>query len=236
MVAAWLTGTIILNRTGWDGGVVLAAFFVSSNLVSRLPPPRQRSGLDPTLDLDAKGEQRDAWQVFANGGPAALASLIAADPSLRLWLATISLAAAAADTWATSFGLRSKGATRLLASSAVVPRGTSGGVTAAGFTGAALGAMLVSAVGALALGRTSLFVAGTLIGFAGMLVDAYAGGRWQGRFHCMQCDQPSEWRRHRCGHRTELRAGVPWLTNDGVNLLATTLALAAGSAWWAWLE
>ena len=174
--------------------------------------------------------------MFANGGPAALAALTSFDLGLRLWLVTISLAAAAADTWATTFGLHSTGPTRLLGSRTVVPAGTSGGVTTAGSIGAALGAMLVSATGALALGRPSLFVAGTLIGFAGMLLDAYAGGRWQGRFHCMQCDQPSEWRRHRCGHPTRLRAGLPWLTNDGVNFLATALALAAGVAWWAWLE
>ena len=208
---------------------MLAAFFVSSNLISRVFPPR----LSP---LDPKGERRDAWQVYANGGPAALAAVLPADVGLRLWLVTASLAAAAADTWATSIGTHSRGPTRLLGSSRLVPPGTSGGVTGAGFVGAAIGAMVVSAAGALAHGRTSLFAAGTLIGFSGMVLDSFAGGRWQGRFQCLHCGQPSERRVHRCGHITERRAGVSWLSNDGVNLLATTLALAAGWASWIWLD
>ncbi len=229
-MAAWTIGALILYGTGWSGGAVLAAFFVSSNLVSRLLPLRRLSPLDP------KGDQRDAWQVFANGGPAALAALVPADPGLKLWLVTASLAAAAADTWATSVGAHSRGPTRMLGSGAVVPPGTSGGVTPAGSIGAAIGSMLVSSVGALALGRSSLFAAGTLIGFLGMALDSYAGSRLQGRFHCPACDQPSERRVHRCGHRTEWKAGVSWLSNDAVNLLATTLALGAGWIWWTWLD
>ena len=208
---------------------MLAAFFVSSNLVSRAMPPRRIS------QLDVKGDQRDAWQVYANGGPALLASLAPADLDLKVWLVTASLAAAAADTWATAMGAHSHEPTRLLGSNVLVPPGTSGGVTAAGSFGAMLGAMFVSAVGALAFGRSSLFAAGTLIGFLGMVLDSYAGSRWQGRFHCLHCDQPSERPVHRCGHATERRAGVSWLSNDGVNLLATTLALAAGWIAWVWL-
>lgn len=209
---------------------MLAAFFVSSNLVSRVLPP----GRIP--QLDSKGDQRDAWQVCANGGPAVLAALASADIGLKVWLVTTSLAAAAADTWATSVGAHSRGPTRLLISNVMVPPGTSGGVTPAGFIGAVLGAMLVSGIGALALGRSLLFAAGTLIGFLGMVLDSYAGSMWQGRFHCVHCDQPSERRVHRCGHITERRAGVSWLSNDGVNLLATTSALLAGWISWAWLD
>jgi uncharacterized membrane protein len=202
---------------------------VSSNIISGVFPARP-SPLDP------KGERRDAWQVYANGGPAALAALTSIDMSMKLWLVTASLAAAAADTWATTVGAHSRGPTRLLGSSITVPPGTSGGVTPAGCIGAACGAMLVSAAGALAVGRPSLFAAGTLIGFFGMVLDSYAGSRWQGRFHCLHCDQPSERRVHRCGHLTERRAGVSWLSNDGVNLLGSALALAAGWASWAWLD
>jgi uncharacterized membrane protein len=218
-----------LYGTGWNGGAVLAAFFVSSNLISRVFPSR-------LSELDPKGERRDAWQVFANGGPAALAAVLPADVGLRLWLVTASLAAAASDTWATSVGTHSRGPTRLLGSGLLVPPGTSGGVTGAGFVGAALGAMVVSAAGALALGHASLFAAGTLIGFSAMVLDSFAGSRWQGRFHCLHCSQPSERRVHRCGHITERRAGLAWLSNDGVNLLATTLALVAGWASWIWLD
>ncbi|HYF38424.1 MAG TPA: DUF92 domain-containing protein [Gemmatimonadales bacterium] len=230
VVAAWTIGFCVLYGTGWSGGAVLAAFFVSTNLVSRLAPSRN-SGT-----LDAKGDRRDGWQVYANGGPAALAALIPADIDHKVWLISVSLAAAAADTWATAAGAHSRGPTRLLTSGAVVPSGTSGGVTPAGSLGAVFGSMLVAGVGALVIGRSSLFAAGTLIGFLGMVLDSFAGSRWQGRFYCVQCNQPSERRVHRCGCRTERRAGWQWLSNDGVNLLATAAALLAGWGVWVWLD
>jgi uncharacterized protein (TIGR00297 family) len=209
----------------------LAAFFISSNLVSRT------GGRALRTDLDPKGERRDHWQVFANGGPAALAAIAApADTGLAIWLVTASLAAAAADTWATSIGARSRVPPRLLWSGHPVPAGTSGGVTLAGSAGAAAGAAIVAATGAVFTGLPLLLPAATLIGFAGMLVDSLLGGVLQGRFHCPRCDQPSEWRVHRCGSATVRRAGLAWLNNDGVNFLATALAACAGLAAWRLLD
>ena len=61
-MAAWVVGTLVLSGSGWEGGAVLAAFFVSSSLVSRL------AGHRVTADLDPKGDRRDAWQVIAKQG------------------------------------------------------------------------------------------------------------------------------------------------------------------------
>ena len=222
-------GLLILFGTGWSGGAVLAAFFVSSNLVSRVAPaPRQ---------TDAKGERRDAWQVYANGGPAAFLALSASsDIELRFWLMTASLAAAAADTWATSIGARSRVSPRLLWSGQPVPPGTSGGVTAIGNLAGIAGAAIVAGTAAFFARDAALFAAGTLIGFLGMLIDSLIGGRLQGRFWCVRCDQPSEWRVHRCGSRTAWKAGVVWLNNDGVNLIATAVAGTLALAVWRWLD
>jgi uncharacterized membrane protein len=165
-----------------------------------------------------------------------VAAVIPGDVSLRMWLVTASLAAAAADTWATAVGSHSRVLPRLLWSGRAVPHGTSGGVTLAGFAGAAMGAVIVAGTGALAAGTTSLFAAGTLIGFLGMMVDSVVGGLFQGRFHCPRCHEPSEWRVHRCGSATEREAGLAWLTNDGVNLITTTLAALAAWAVWRWLD
>jgi uncharacterized protein (TIGR00297 family) len=228
--AAWTIGLLILHGTGWAGGAVLAAFFVSSNLISRVGPRT------PAV-LDTKGERRDAWQVYANGGPAALvATVVGPDPILKIWLITASLAAAAADTWATAVGARSRVPPRLLWSGRQVAPGTSGGVTLAGFAGALVGAALVSATGAVAAGNTALVPAGTLIGFLGMSVDSAIGGAVQGRFLCPRCHEPSEWRVHRCGSPTEWKGGWKWLNNDGVNLLATALSCCAASVLWLWLD
>ncbi|MEP6689399.1 MAG: DUF92 domain-containing protein [Gemmatimonadales bacterium] len=227
-LAAWAIGAAVLAGTGWAGGAVLAAFFVSSSGLGRLAP--EPAGLDP------KGERRDARQVGANGGPAALGALLGLhDPSLGLWILTGSLAAAAADTWATSIGGWSRTLPRRLLVGVEVARGTSGGMTIAGTLGAAAGALLVAATGAAGGGAAVLLPVGTLIGFAGMVADSALGSGWQGRFYCPVCERASEWPRHRCGARTVQVGGVSWLDNDGVNLAATALGAAlAGAAWLCW--
>ncbi len=228
MLAATVVGTLVLYGSGWEGGGVLAAFFVSSSLISRSAP--RPTGVDP------KGERRDAAQVVANGGVAALAALAGrGDPALGLWLVTSALAAAAADTWATSFGARSTRPPRLLLGGDLVPAGTSGGVTSLGTAGGAAGAVAIAAAGAWASGTVTLLPAASLIGFGGMLLDSALGAAAQGRFRCPSCAERSEWRIHRCGRRTVHEGGVAWLSNDGVNLVASTVAGAAGWVAWVWL-
>jgi uncharacterized protein (TIGR00297 family) len=226
--AATLIGTVVLLGTGWPGAAVLIVFFISSSLVSRITPPLPRS--------DAKGHRRDQWQVLANGGPAALAALLGYDhPVLALWIVTGSLASAAADTWATSIGSLARTAPRILVGWRSVPPGTGGGVTVLGTSGAVVGAFLVAAAGSLAGGGAHLLAAGTMIGFAGMLVDSVLGATLQGRFFCPRCELPSEWRVHRCGQETVRKGGLAWFNNDGVNLAATSVAGGlAAAAWAAW--
>lgn len=228
--AAWSIGFPVLYGTGWQGGAVLAAFFISSNVVSRLFPSSSSAALDP------KGERRDHWQVYANGALAGVAGGIgSANLDLGLWLVTCTLAAAAADTWATAVGSRRRLA-RLIWSGRQVPVGTSGAVTGAGTAAAAAGALFVAAVGAFVSGIPGLLPAATLIGFMGMVVDSTVGALLQGRFHCAACNMASEWRVHRCGTVTVRTSGIAWLNNDVVNFLATGSAAAAGLAAWCCLS
>ena len=214
--------------TGWKGGGVLAAFFVSSSLASRGAP--SPPGLDP------KGERRDHRQVLANGGVAGAAALLGLrDTQFGLWLLTVSLAAAAADTWATALGTRSGVPPRLILGGRVVPPGTSGGITPLGTAGGAAGALLVATAGALAAGVAALLPIAALVGFGGMALDSALGAAAQGRFHGPRCAEPSEWRRHRCGTATIHEGGLPWLDNDGVNLASSAAAAGLGWAAWRWL-
>jgi uncharacterized protein (TIGR00297 family) len=222
-------GLLVLAGTGWQGGAVLAAFFIASNLVSRL------SGSTPA-GMDPKGDRRDAWQVYANGSVAAAgAALSPAGSSLGLWVVTCTLAAAAADTWATSIGGLSRVPPRLLGLGRTVVPGTSGGMTLRGSVGAAAGALIVAASGAMAAGIPLLLPVATLIGFLGMVVDSALGAFLQGRFHCRSCNESSEWQIHRCGGLTTPAGGLAWLNNDGVNLVATAVAGGAAVGVWLWL-
>ncbi|MBK7351120.1 MAG: DUF92 domain-containing protein [Gemmatimonadetes bacterium] len=221
-LAATAVGTTILAGTSWAGMAALGAFFVGASWVSRRAPDRSAA-------FGAKGQTRDAWQVLANGGAAALGALV---PEAGLWIVTASLAAAAADTWATAVGGWSRRAPRHILTWAPVPAGTSGGLTPLGTMGAVAGALLVAGAAAVVAGTPRLGAAALGIGTLGMLLDSLLGATLQGRFHCDHCDAPTERARHRCGAGARRVAGVAWLGNDGVNALATAAAAVAGWAAW----
>ncbi len=224
-VTATGVGAATLWGTGWPGLIILGTFFAGSSAISHIAPDR-------TSDLDAKGARRDVLQVLANGGAAAVGALV---PGAGLWIVATSLAAAAADTWATSTGGWSRSLPRHLVTLRPVPAGTSGAVSLVGSIGALAGAATVSGVAALAAHLPVLFPVALALGMLGMLADSALGALLQGRFHCDDCDLPTERRMHRCGRPSRPIGGFWWLSNDGVNAIATSGAAVAGfAAWWLW--
>ena len=222
--AAWAVGATTLWAAGWSGGAILLAFFVPSSLVSRLRAA-------PVATLEGKGDRRDGWQVLANGGLPVLGAACASTTEAALAVLAAGLAAAAADTWATGVGIHSRSQPRHLVTGRIVPAGTSGGITLLGTLGALGGVSLVALTAWPFLGPR--WFGGLVgIGMTGMFIDSALGATIQGRFRCPRCDQPSEKRMHRCGTRTEHIGGLRWITNDGVNALATGFATAMG--WLAW--
>jgi uncharacterized protein (TIGR00297 family) len=216
MLASLMVGTAIATGTGWRGATVLGTFFVSSSALSRIARES---------DIAAKGSQRDAGQVLANGGIAALAGLGALVVGERrgLEILTGALAAAAADTWATEIGSTSRAMPRTLMHWRRVPPGTSGGVTIRGLAGGLGGATLLGLT-ATAVGRTrgpGVIVVPMLAGVAGSLVDSVVGELVQERRYCPSCEKATESRVHRCGTPTLHTGGVPGLDNDVVNLACT---------------
>ena len=96
--AAFAVGAMTFGAGGWPAAFVLFAFFFPSTLLSRLGRARKRA----IVDVPKQGA-RDARQVLANGGVAALAILLsrlAGAPQASLFAAAFAgaFAAAAADT------------------------------------------------------------------------------------------------------------------------------------------
>src|SRR5689334_21770876 len=74
-IAATILGTLAVT-VGWNWAALLILFFISSTVLSRLGRARKEERTSPIL---AKGAERDAIQVLANGGVfagAAIAMLV----------------------------------------------------------------------------------------------------------------------------------------------------------------
>ncbi|HWJ21526.1 MAG TPA: DUF92 domain-containing protein [Gemmatimonadaceae bacterium] len=225
-VAATAVGAACV-AAGWGWGGLLIAYFVVSSALSRW---RETLKEARTSDVVAKGGQRDAVQVLANGGLFAAAALLSlAAPAGAIWPVAAgagALAAAAADTWATEIGTLAGHPPRSIRTGRPVAPGTSGGVTVLGTAASIAGAGFVAALAAL-VGFGRLAAVGALVGgVAGSLVDSLLGATLQARRWCDRCERGTEREVHGCGTRTRPAGGVGWLDNDAVNA-ASALAGAA---------
>ncbi len=232
-VAATLVGGAVVGGAGWYGGVLVVFFFVTSSALSRPP----RSGHDAVA---RRGSERDAVQVLANGGVAALLALAipvtgkAALPALVAGFAG-AIAAATADTWSTEVGTRLGGVPRSVLTGRAMLPGSSGGVSRLGTLAGITGATLVAAAAdfgsdrgwmAAAVPAFAIAVGGAL----GGLADSVLGASLQAAYRCPTCHVLTEHVVHRCGTPTVPVRGVRWLDNDAVNLLATATGAAAAAA------
>jgi uncharacterized protein (TIGR00297 family) len=232
--AAFLTG-IIAMTAGWWWAAILVAFFVSSSVLSRWGGQKK---FEQTIKTVSQTQQRNATQVFANGGLFAFAALSATlfgQPEFAL-AALGALAAASADTWSTEIGTLFGGEPRSIINWYPVAAGMSGGVTLIGTVAGLGGALLIAVLGAVTIGDADwrMGTAVLLGGFTGCIADSVIGGTMQSRRWCDRCREWTERRVHPCGFRTAHRKGFYWMTNDLVNVLAT-VAGAAGTIGVSWL-
>lgn len=213
-LAAIVVGAVVYAAGSWQAALVLFAFFIPSSLLSRIGRRRKA-----TLDTVGKGGPRDAWQVLANGGVAALAIALAPFYSIAAAAFAGALAAASADTWGTEVGTLARGRPRSLFTLRRIDTGLSGGITWQGTAATLLGALAVAAA-AQAL-HVAPFAPVAFAGFVGAFVDSALGASAQALRYCPHCARACETDPHACGTPTQLRRGVRFLGNDAVNFAAT---------------
>ena len=63
-IAATIVGTVVFGLGGWSWAVLLLTFFITSSGLSRLFKKRKQE----VNEKFSKGSERDAGQVFGNGG------------------------------------------------------------------------------------------------------------------------------------------------------------------------
>jgi uncharacterized protein (TIGR00297 family) len=219
-VAAVVVGTAAA-MAGWDWAGILILFFVTSSALSRFRRAAREARISSIVE---KSDERDAWQVLANGGVFATAAIFAVSTPNVDWswgvLAFGALAAATSDTWATEIGTLAGRPPRSIVSLKALPAGTSGGVTLPGVAASLAGAALIAlaAYVAGAVNNPGPVLAG---GIAGSLADSLVGATIQERRWCDGCSQSTERRVHTCGRTTRVVGGVPGARNDFVNVVCT---------------
>ena len=235
-IAAIVVGTIIFGLGGWQWAVLLLIFFITSSGLSRAFKGRKAD----LSEKFSKGHQRDAGQVFGNGGvPTFFAALHAFYPeSILPWIGfAAALAAVNADTWATELGVLNPTAPRMITDLRKrVEKGTSGGISLFGTFASLLGSLAI-ALPAVWLSPAGIldansFLLMTAAGLAGSLFDSLLGATAQAMYFCPADQKETEKHPlHTCGRQTVHIRGWKWLDNDWVNFacgaFASLIALMA---------
>lgn len=228
-VATFLLGTTIFGVGGLVWTVPLLTFYFLSSILSKLGHKR-KAKFDLVFE---KGSQRDAGQVYANGGVAWLIMVLyslTGDPYLFFaYLGT--LAAVQADTWATEIGTMWPNAkARLITTFRDVPVGTSGGVSIPGTSASFIGSLFICSSAALMnvswINQVGITQSLLVIGISGLfasLVDSFFGATVQAQYFDPIRRKVTE-RTHSFapdGRRVanELIKGYHFVNNDLVNTL-----------------
>jgi len=223
-IVAFFVGTATYGALGPPGAAVLLAFFVTSVALSRAGKSRKRTLL---IDVGKLGP-RDATQVLANGGIAALCALLSLWQPRYAFAFAGAFAAATADTWGTEIGTLAARAPHSILTLRPVATGLSGGVTLPGTLAEFAGAIFIAAVALLVDPRA--FVPVCAGGIAGALLDSVLGASLQSLRWCPQCKRATEREPHVCGANTTPLRGLSWFGNDTVNFAATVTGAAIAFA------
>lgn len=216
--AATIVGTVIFGLGGWQWAVLLLIFFLTSSGLSRAFKNRKQE----LNEKFSKGHERDAGQVFGNGGLPTLFVIVHAlyPDSIVGWVVfAAAVAAVNADTWATELGVLNPSPPRMITDlKRRVEKGTSGGISFFGTFASLLGSALIAVPAALFTDQWSLFPLITVSGLAGSLFDSLLGATVQAMYYCPTDKKETEKHPlHTCGTQTIQVRGWKWLSNDWVN-------------------
>lgn len=211
-LSAVFVGVSVFGMGGVLASVPMIAFFFTSSLLPRL------------LGRPHKTERRTAVQVLANGLAPTLCCWgvwLLPEHAPAFWLGyAASLATAAADTWATEFGMRFGKGARMITTGKPIPKGESGGVSFAGTLGGFGGAVAIALLCAPLLNGVTAIGVAACVGVLGMLLDSLLGATVQARFQCPVCQSIGE-KRTCCDTLTLPHRGVSWMDNNAVNFFST---------------
>lgn len=225
-LAACLTGFTVALGFGVKGLLLLGFFFASSSFWSKY----KRKKKIKIEERHEKGSRRDWQQVAANGGTAAVFSLLYFAFPHQVWMIgfAISIAAANSDTWASEIGSLSKRPPVYIRTFKRVEAGTSGAISFLGTVAAIFGSLTIAILSSFFFHLT--FVETVIIfcfGFMGNIIDTLFGAYFQVVYQCKICLTEVESKWH-CETMTILKRGTTLINNDFVNFSSGFLAALIG--------
>ncbi|SEL58284.1 TIGR00297 family protein [Chitinophaga rupis] len=182
-LTAGVVGFLVFAGTGYNGLLLLGTFF-TLGVLATAHRKDVKAGLHPE---GAHPQARNAWQVLANGGTAALMAVMAiihpAHAFLYHVMLAASLAAATSDTLSSELGMvYGRNHYNILTFKKDI-RGLDGVVSLEGTLIGAAGAFIIAAVYALGIGFNRYFLFIGLAGILGNLADSVLGASLERRHY-----------------------------------------------------
>ena len=221
-LAVFILAFLIFGFGGWKWTIPVLSFFIASSLLTKI-----REKTNPSVNVYfEKSGTRDFYQVAANGGIGGVLVVLNYFLPDKIWFYTYSgiIASACADTWATEIGTLTKIDTYSIINFKKVEPGTSGGISAAGLSGALLGAFFISLISAFWIDNNQIdfILLIILAGFTASIFDSFLGGTLQAQYRCQECERIVDKKIH-CGKESVRYRGISFINNDFVNLAAGIL-------------
>ncbi len=220
-IAAIILGAGTLFILGFSGLSVYLFFLISAAVIGKLS--KRVRGVE---QIQKKGGKRDASQVFSNGAPAFVASLlylITKNPAFLIVFVSC-LAEACCDTWSGDIGVLSKKAPYSIMTFTQVPPGQSGGVSVVGTFAGLLCSVLFGTIyiSLFALDLKGFFIV-VISSFFGMILDSILGATIQVHYYDEKRDLITE-KEEMDGKKLPVYRGLKFFNNDRVNLTCNIFA------------
>nr|WP_298614855.1 TIGR00297 family protein [uncultured Thermosynechococcus sp.] len=195
---AWLLGVLIWGTLGWQGYLIVMVYFLVGSAVTRLGMAEKEAAGIAEKRSGARGPE-NVWGSAFTGTVCALLVLLFPQWRELFWVGFVaSFSTKLSDTCASEVGKAYGQRTFLITTLKPVPRGTEGAVslegTLAGIGGAAVIAVLGWGVGLMGAIAIPICI---LAAFLANLVESLVGATLQERY--------------------------PWLSNEVVNIINTTV-------------
>ena len=220
ILAQFVLAVLIFGFGGLKWAVPIIVFFFLSSILSTI---RGKKNKNVELYFE-KPNQRDQYQVFANGGISGLLVILSQfiKPELLYYIYVSSIAAVCADTWATEIGTMWKTRTINILSFKEEEQGTSGAISLNGMLGSLLGAVMISLSSLYWIRPDKLYYLyfTAAAGLFGSIVDSIIGASVQAQYYCEVCGKITEKKFH-CFRNANKIKGISWLNNDVVNFITS---------------